>query len=58
MLAQPAEFIEGGGEIATWAEEKREEWVEGSSAKDEGGGEAGHSFLGLGYRIPHIESWG
>ena len=45
VLAQPAELVKRGGEIAAGAEEEREEWMLCASAADEGGGEAGHSLL-------------
>ena len=50
MLAQPAELVTGGGEIAACAQEEGEEGVECKSAADEGGGEAGHSCCLLGVR--------
>lgn len=45
MLAQPAELVKRGGEIAARAEEEREERMFCASAAGEGGGEAGHSLF-------------
>lgn len=45
MLAQPAELVKRGGEIAARAEKEREERMFCASAAGEGGGEAGHSLF-------------
>lgn len=45
VLAQPAELVKRGGEMAARAEEEREERMFCASAAGEGGGEAGHSLF-------------
>jgi len=46
VLAQPAELIASGGEVATCAEEEGEEGGDGASPVEEGAREAGHESLG------------
>lgn len=53
MLAQPAELIARGGEVAACAEEEREEGVDAACVTEEGGGEAGHSFV----EIAEVDGW-